>query len=144
MLWASLLRTLYMNKPLLYSSCLCRFIILISLNFWSVVRVVPGKINFAALLRREFNLFLRILLHPSRPHDLRIIIVSLKMGIEEVSWCRCIQCTLVLTEERLVSKPFCIHYQYVGSNEAYCLWLYLKPVFGNLTSFRPAQNEVER
>ena len=35
---ASLLRTLYMNKPLLYSSCFCRLIILISFNFWSVVR----------------------------------------------------------------------------------------------------------
>ena len=27
-LWASLLRTMYMNKPLLYSSCLCRLITL--------------------------------------------------------------------------------------------------------------------
>ena len=27
---ASLLRTLYMNKPLLYSGCFCRLIILIS------------------------------------------------------------------------------------------------------------------
>ena len=35
---ASLLRSLYMNKPLLYSSCFRRLIILISFNFWSVVR----------------------------------------------------------------------------------------------------------
>ena len=28
-------------------------------NFWSVVRVASGKINFTALLCREFNLFLR-------------------------------------------------------------------------------------
>ena len=47
-----------MNKLLLYSSCFCR-LILISFNFWSVVRVVSGKINFTALLCREFNLFLR-------------------------------------------------------------------------------------
>ena len=63
---ASLLRTLYMNRPaLLYSSCLCRFIILISFNVWSEVRIVFGKINFTALLCREFNLFLRASLHPS-------------------------------------------------------------------------------
>ena len=36
---ASLLRTLYMNKPVLYSSCLCRLIIRISFNFWSVVEL---------------------------------------------------------------------------------------------------------
>ena len=42
-LGASLLRSLYMNKPLLYSSCFCRLIILISFNFWSVVRVVSGR-----------------------------------------------------------------------------------------------------
>ena len=40
---ASLLRSLYMKKPLLYSSCFCRLIILISFNFWSVVRVVSGR-----------------------------------------------------------------------------------------------------
>ena len=56
---ASLLRTLYMNKPVLYSSYFCRLIILMSFNFWSVVRVVSGKINFTALLCRELNLFLR-------------------------------------------------------------------------------------
>ena len=56
---ASLLRTLYMTKPLLYSRCFCRLIILISFNLWSVVRVVSGKINFIALMCREFNLFLR-------------------------------------------------------------------------------------
>ena len=42
---ASLLRTLYMNKPLLYSICFCRLIILISFNFRSVVRVVSGRIK---------------------------------------------------------------------------------------------------
>ena len=52
MLWASLLKTLYMNKPSSYSSCSCRLIILISSNFWSVVRVVSEKINFTALLCR--------------------------------------------------------------------------------------------
>ena len=36
---ASLLKTLYMNRPLLYSSCFCRFIILMFFNFWSVVVV---------------------------------------------------------------------------------------------------------
>ena len=41
----SLLRTLYMNRPLLYSWCLCRLIILISFNFWPVIRVVCGKIT---------------------------------------------------------------------------------------------------
>ena len=70
---ASLLRTLYTNKPLLYSSCFCRLIILISFNFWSVVRVVvrvvSGKINFTVLLCREFNLLLRTLLHPSHATD---------------------------------------------------------------------------
>ena len=30
---------LYMNKPVLYSSCLCRLIILISFSFWSVVEL---------------------------------------------------------------------------------------------------------
>ena len=52
---ASLLRTLYMKKSLLYSSCFCRLIILISFNVLSVVRIVSGKINLAALLRRDFN-----------------------------------------------------------------------------------------
>ena len=66
---ASLLRTLYMNKPLLYSSCFCRLIIFISFHFWSVVRVVSGKINFTALLRRVFNLFLKTSLHPSHMTD---------------------------------------------------------------------------
>ena len=56
---ASLLKILYMNKPLLHSSCFCRLIILISFNFWSVIGVVSGKINFTALLCREFNIFLR-------------------------------------------------------------------------------------
>ena len=40
---ASLLRSLYINKPLLCSGCFCRLIILISFNFWSVVRVVSGE-----------------------------------------------------------------------------------------------------
>ena len=62
---ASLLRIVYMKIPLLHSSCLCRLIILISLNFWSVVRVVSGKINFTALLCREFTYFLRT----SVPYD---------------------------------------------------------------------------
>ena len=66
---ASLLRSLYMNKPLLYSDCFCRLIILISFNFWSVVRVVCGRINFAALLCREFNISLRTSLHPSHTTD---------------------------------------------------------------------------
>ena len=66
---ASLLMSLYMNKPLLYSSCFCRLIILISFNFWSVVRVVSGRINFTAVLCREFNLFLRTSLHPSHTTD---------------------------------------------------------------------------
>ena len=66
---ASLPRTLYMNKPLLYSGCFCRLIILISFNFWSVVRVVSGRIIFTALLCREFNLFLRTSLHPSHTTD---------------------------------------------------------------------------
>ena len=66
---ASLLRTLYMNKPLLYSVCFCRLIILISFNFWSVVRVVSGRINFTPLLWREFNLILRTSLHPSHTTD---------------------------------------------------------------------------
>ena len=65
----TLLRILYMNKPLLYSGCFCRLIILISFNFWSVVRVVFGKINFTALLCREFNLLLRTWLHPSHTTD---------------------------------------------------------------------------
>ena len=58
-----------MNKPLLYSGCFCRLIILISFNFRSVVRVVFGKINFTALLCREFNLLLRTWLHPSHTTD---------------------------------------------------------------------------
>ena len=66
---ASLLRSLYMNKPLLYSSCFCRLIILISFNFWPVVRVVSGRINFTAFHCREFNLFLRTLLHLSHMTD---------------------------------------------------------------------------
>ena len=80
---ASLLRTLYMNKPLLYSSCFCRLIILISFNFWSVVRVVSRKINFTALLCREFNLFLRTSLHPSHTIDRGIINVRFNVGFEE-------------------------------------------------------------
>ena len=51
---ALLLKTLYMNKPMLYSVCFCWFIILISFNFWSVIIVVSGKINFTALLCREY------------------------------------------------------------------------------------------
>ena len=66
---ASLLRTLCMNKPLLYSSWFCMLIILVSFNFWSVVRVVSGKTNFTALLCREFNLFLRTSLHLSHTTD---------------------------------------------------------------------------
>ena len=66
---ASLLRSLYMNKPLLYSGCFCRLIILISFNFQSVVRVVSGRINFTALLCREFNLFSRTSLHPFHTTD---------------------------------------------------------------------------
>ena len=54
---------------LFYSSCFCRLIILISFNFWSVVRVVSGKFNFIGLLCRKFNLFLRISLHPSSATD---------------------------------------------------------------------------
>ena len=34
-----------MNRPLLYSSCLCRPILLIFFNFWSVVRVVSENIQ---------------------------------------------------------------------------------------------------
>ena len=47
------------HEQLLYSDCFCRLNILISFNFWSVVRVVFGKISFTALLCREFNLLLR-------------------------------------------------------------------------------------
>ena len=65
---ASLLRTLYINKPLLYYSCLSRLIILISFNFWSVVTVVSGKINFTAFLCREFDLLLENI-STSVPHD---------------------------------------------------------------------------
>ena len=57
---ASFFMTLYMNKPLLYSSCFCRLILL-----WSVVRVVSEKINFTDLCR-ECNLFLRT---TDVPHD---------------------------------------------------------------------------
>ena len=39
------------------------------LNFWSVVRVLSGRINFTAVLCREFNLFLRTSLHPSHTTD---------------------------------------------------------------------------
>ena len=49
-LWGLIAKELYMNKPLLYSSWFCRLIILIAFNFWSVVRVVSGRINFTALL----------------------------------------------------------------------------------------------
>ena len=66
---ASFLRALYMNKPLLYSSCICRLIIRISFNIWSVVTVVSGQINFTALLCKEFNLFSRASLHPSHSTD---------------------------------------------------------------------------
>ena len=48
---ASLLRTL--NKPLLYSSCFCRLIILVSVNFWSVVRVVSVEKNIFTAFQRE-------------------------------------------------------------------------------------------
>ena len=54
---ASLLRTLYINKPLLYYSCLSRLIILISFHFWSIVTVVSGKFTFTAFLCRESDLF---------------------------------------------------------------------------------------
>ena len=54
---------------MLYSSCFCRLIILISFNFWSVVRVVSGKISFTALLCIECNLFLRTSLHLSHTTD---------------------------------------------------------------------------
>ena len=49
-----MLRTLYMNKLMLYST-LCRIIIFIYFNFWSVVRVVFGKIKFSALMCRKFK-----------------------------------------------------------------------------------------
>ena len=57
------------QKQPIYSGCFCRLIICISFNFRSVVRVVSGKINFTALLCREFNLFLRTSLHPSHTTD---------------------------------------------------------------------------
>jgi len=80
---ASLLRTLYINKPLLYYSCLSRLIILISFNFRSVVTVVSGKINFTAFLCRECDLFfLRTSLHLSYMTR-RIINVRFNVGIEE-------------------------------------------------------------
>ena len=66
---ALLLRTLYINKPLLYSSCFSRLIILIPFNFWSVVTVVSGKVNFTAFLCREFNLLFENI-STSVPHDL--------------------------------------------------------------------------
>ena len=50
-LWGLIVKDPYMNRPL-YSSYLSRLIILILLNFWLVVRVASGKINFVALLRR--------------------------------------------------------------------------------------------
>ena len=53
-LWGLIAKDPVHDKPLLYSSCFCRLIILISFNFWSVVSVVSGNINFTALLCREF------------------------------------------------------------------------------------------
>ena len=50
---ASLLRILYMNKPLLYTSCLCRLIILISVNFWLVVRVRNREADRQTCRRRD-------------------------------------------------------------------------------------------
>ena len=51
--------------------------------FWSVVRVVSGKINFTGLLCREFNIFLRTSITTSVPHDWRLINVRFNVGIEE-------------------------------------------------------------
>ena len=83
---ASLLRTLYINKPLLYYNCLSRLIILISFNFWSVVTVVSGKSKCTAFLCREFDFFLffnlRTYLHLSHKTR-RIINVRFNVGIEE-------------------------------------------------------------
>ena len=39
------------------------------LNFWSVVRVASGKINFIPLPCREFNLFFGASLQPSHRTD---------------------------------------------------------------------------
>ena len=60
---ASLLRALYMNRPLLYS--------LFSLQKQNkkVVTVVSEKIKFTAFLSREFNLFLRTSLHTPHTTD---------------------------------------------------------------------------
>ena len=72
----TLLRTLYMNKPLLYSSCLCRLIILISFNFWVVVRVVRLALQVVC---RESNIFLKTSLHPSkreRERELRTLLLK--------------------------------------------------------------------
>lgn len=61
---------------MLYYSCFCRLIIVISFFFllfcfdWrSVVRLVSGKNNFTTLLCRDFNFFSRTSIHPSRTSD---------------------------------------------------------------------------
>ena len=57
-----------------------------------------------------------------------------------------LQCTLVLTEGRLVSRLFCTHYQYhcVSPNEADCLWLYLKDDIPTLDQFSSRVEQDER
>ena len=104
--------------------------IIISFNFWSVIRVVSGKINFKALLCREFNLFLRTRLRHNHCEVLR-------GHWRTVSWCRHQRRTLVSTEGRLVSKLSCTHDQYANPNEVYCLWLYLKDCVPTLDHFSP-------
>ena len=117
----SLLRTLCMNRPLLYSicCCFCRLIILISFNFWSVIRFASWKFNFIAPLCREF-LFEDIA--TSIPHDWYIINVRFNTGTEEqfpgVDVYH-IPYTVVLTEGSLDFRLFCIHYQYASPNEVY-------------------------
>ena len=66
---ASLLRTLYMDRPFRIPVVCVGSLSSSILNFWSVVRVVSGKINFTVLLCREYNLFLRTSLHPSHTTD---------------------------------------------------------------------------
>ena len=62
---ASLLRTLYMNRPFCIPVVCVGSLSSSVLNLWSVVRVVSGKINFTVLLCRKYNLFLRT----SVPHN---------------------------------------------------------------------------
>ena len=80
-IWATFCKYTVHGKPLLYSNCLCRVIILIfNQKYWSVVRVVSGKIIL--------QLSLRASLHASHTSDAQLKSNFLLMSTKYISFDR--------------------------------------------------------